>query len=264
MGRTFSPGFQLDTFSGYCQQPHVVADSDHVITDYSGNGYVNQSVTMARTMFTPGDTWGPQVMVTELDTIYSSFTNGAKLAIDPQETVHTGLMFSDRQTMLWNTFYAFSTDHGLTWSEREDVGNLPTIQQWDPTIAVDRDGHAYLAWQDMRNDKAEIWFSSNALVGVAEAEQTAGGYRFSITPNPSRSGRVRVALPAALDHSTTGPLDHFRLNIFDASGRRVLSQPVPASSFILHTSSLPAGVYLSVLRDRFGKTIGQTRVTKLN
>jgi hypothetical protein len=32
--------------------------------------------------------------------------------------------------------------------------------------------------------------------------------------------------------------------MFDASGRLVLSQPVSSSSFILHTSSLRAGVYM--------------------
>jgi len=37
MGRIFSPGLQLDTFSGYCQQPHVVTDNGHIITNYKGN-----------------------------------------------------------------------------------------------------------------------------------------------------------------------------------------------------------------------------------
>ncbi len=244
MGRTFSPGFQLDTFSGYSQQPHVVADSGHVITDYGGNGYGNQCITLARTMFTPGDSWGPQVDVAEFDTIYSSFTNGAKLAIDPSGTVHIGLMFAERQTMIWNTFYAYSTDHGLTWSEREEVGNLPTIAQWDPTIAVDDDGRAYLAWQDMRNPKAQIWFSTNALVGVEEPGPASPAARISLTcePNPCRGATTVRPSPFALRHS---PLT---LRAYDAQGRLVLSQPVRSSSFILHTSSLAPGVYVVKLQ----------------
>jgi hypothetical protein len=240
MGRTFSPGFQLDTFSGYCQQPHVVADSWHVITDYTGNGYGNQCVTLARTMFTPGDTWGPQVSVQEFDTIYSSFTNGAKLAIDPQGTVHIGLMFSERQTMIWNTFYAFSTDHGLTWTEREEVGRLPTIAQWDPTIAVDDDGYAYLAWQDMRNPKAQIWFSTNSNVGVEEPEPASPGTRLSLAcePNPCRGATVVHLTPFA---SRLSPL---ALRVFDASGCLVHSESgLGAASFPLELRALPSGTY---------------------
>jgi hypothetical protein len=60
---------------------------------------------------------------------------------------------------------------------------------------------------------------------------------FSVSPNPCRASGVL--------HLTTGPLDHLTtLRVFDASGRLVLSQPVRSSSFILHTSSLRAGVYL--------------------
>jgi hypothetical protein len=55
---------------------------------------------------------------------------------------------------------------------------------------------------------------------------------------------------------------HFSL--YDAQGRLVLLQPVCTSSFVVSTSSFPAGVYLALLRDQFGRTIGQTRVTKLN
>lgn len=237
LGRTFSPGFQLDTFSGYSQQPHVVADAGHIVTDYSGNGYVNQCVTLARTMFTPADTWGKQVSVTELDTIYSSFTNGAKLAIDPNSTVHTGLMIADRRMSIWNTYYAFSTDCGLTWSEREEVSRLPTVQQWDPNIAVDDHGFAYLVWQDMRGSKAEIWFSTNAGLGMAELALAGSVPRFSLHPNPAR-GSVVVSVPGFVPASA--PM----LRLFDASGRLVLAQPVHARSFALNASSLSAGVYV--------------------
>jgi hypothetical protein len=238
MGRTFSPGFQLDTFSGYSQQPHVVADSQHIITDYGGNGYGNQCVTLARTMFTPPDTWGPQVSVQEFDTIYSSFTNGAKLAIDPSGKVHIGLMFAERQTMIWNTFYAYSTDYGLTWSEREEVGNYPTLAQWDPTIAVDDDGYAYLAWQDMRNPKAQIWFSTNSNVGVAE-QKTLDAPRITLDarPNPC-AGRTTIRLSPFATRSS--PLT---LRMYDSQGRVVLARQVSTSSFPLSTSDLPSGAY---------------------
>jgi len=242
MGRTFSPGVQLDTFSGYSQQPHVVADSGHIISNYSGSGFGNQSVTLARTLFTPEDTWGPQVSMQEYDTIYSSFTNGAKLAIDPQSVVHTGLMFADRQTMLWNTFYTYSTDCGLTGAQREVVDSQP-IAQWDPNIAVDDDGHAYLVWQDMRNPKAQIWFSTNALVGVAERKTlNAPRITLDVRPNPCRSSAVLHWTIGQLDHSTT------LLRVYDASGRLVHSEfEIRASAFRLDLRSMPAGAYFIVL-----------------
>ncbi|MCX6842523.1 MAG: hypothetical protein NTX53_09620 [candidate division WOR-3 bacterium] len=50
---------------------------------------------------------------------------------------------------------------------------------------------------------------------------------FSVFPNPCRSSAVLHLTAGSLDHSTT-------LRVFDASGRLVLSQPIPSSSFILH------------------------------
>jgi hypothetical protein len=59
---------------------------------------------------------------------------------------------------------------------------------------------------------------------------------FSVYPNPCR-GSVRISSSSLSVHRSP-------LSVYDASGRLVLSQPVPSSSFILHTSSLRAGVYL--------------------
>ena len=59
-----------------------------------------------------------------------------------------------------------------------------------------------------------------------------------ISPSPCRSSTVL--------HLTTGPIDHSTtfLRIYAASGRLVLSRPVPSSSFVLSTLSFPSGVYL--------------------
>ncbi|MFO7676334.1 MAG: sialidase family protein [bacterium] len=212
-GRTWSPGVQLDTFSGVCRQPHVVADAGHVITDYTGNGYVNQSVTMARTFFEAGDSWGPQVLITELDTIYSSFTNGAKLAIDLSGTVHTALQFCNRQSFVYDVYYCRSDDHGLTWSERELVNDAVAADQWDPDIAVDADGSAYVVWQDMRNPKAQVWFATNAWTGIL-APGPAPLPRLACAPNPFRAGLAVTGVPAGR-----------AVEVFDAAGRRVRLLP---------------------------------------
>jgi hypothetical protein len=189
-----------------------VADEDHVITDYTGDGWVNQCVTMARTFFEQGDSWGPQCMVAELDTIYSTFTNGSKLAIDPSGDVHIGLMFDSREVQIWGIWYAFSTDHGITWSEREEVCNLPTIAQWDPNIAVDDNGFAYLVWQDMRNPKAQIWFSTNSPTGIGSHHRTSLASRSAPHPTIVRGS---LLLPGTLDPSNPRTL-------FSITGRQAL------------------------------------------
>ena len=57
-----------------------------------------------------------------------------------------------------------------------------------------------------------------------------------VFPNPCR-GSVRIS-------SSSLSVNRSPLSVYDASGRLVLSQPVPSSSFILQTSSLRAGVYI--------------------
>ena len=61
---------------------------------------------------------------------------------------------------------------------------------------------------------------------------------FSVSPNPCRGQvTVRLSSPLVFGHSQL-------VNLYDASGRLALSQPVRSSSFTLRTSSLHAGVYL--------------------
>jgi hypothetical protein len=59
---------------------------------------------------------------------------------------------------------------------------------------------------------------------------------FSVSPNPAR-GAATVRFSSLLPTP-------YSLSVYDASGRLVLSQPVPSSSFTLRTSSLRAGVYI--------------------
>ena len=93
---------------------------------------------------------------------------------------------------------------------------------------------------------------------VAEPSPTRPAGACSLTATPAVfTGACRFAWNSSL----TSPA---RLSLYDAQGRLVLSQPVRASSFIAHPSSLPAGVFLAVLRDQSGQTLGRTRVTKLN
>jgi hypothetical protein len=60
--------------------------------------------------------------------------------------------------------------------------------------------------------------------------------KLPISPNPcDASVNIRFSSPLPTPYS---------LSVYDASGRMRLSVPVRASSFILHTSALPSGVYV--------------------
>jgi len=74
--------------------------------------------------------------------------------------------------------------------------------------------------------------------GVEESPKPqAQSCGLTVRPNPCRRSTVL--------HLTAGPLDpSTALSIYNASGQQVLSQVVRSSSFILQTSSLPAGVYV--------------------
>jgi hypothetical protein len=79
-------------------------------------------------------------------------------------------------------------------------------------------------------------------VGVEEPEtpaSRASALSLTCEPNPCR-GRTAISFQLTANSSA-------QLSLFDASGRLVLSQPVRTSPFILHPSSLPAGVYVARL-----------------
>ena len=225
MGQTFEPGAQLDTFDYYTGQPHVVADREHIICDYTGSSQSsgNQNVTEARTLYTQPDTWGSRAPMTDLDTLYSSYYNGAKLALSADGRVHTALMVCDLVGWQYGIYYAFSPDHGATWSDREPINDVSSSILADPDIGADSAGNAFSIWQDARNSRNEIWFSTNSTLGVTE-----GNPKLQI-PNPKLSAEPSVfsrATTIRLSASSLLP-PHSSLSVFDPSGRlvRVLSSP---------------------------------------
>jgi hypothetical protein len=152
-------------------------------------------------------------------------------------------MLCPRATFVYDIYYTRSTDHGLSWSERELVNDAVEADQWDPDIATDDAGAAYAVWQDMRNPKAQIWFGTNAWTAISEpAPVSSFEFRHSLSafPNPSR-GLVRVSLPPfSIHHSSF-------ITLSDVSGRLVLTRPLDLSvsrSLPLDLRSLPSGVYL--------------------
>jgi hypothetical protein len=110
-GLTYQPGVQLDTFNQYAGHPHVVADRDHIICDYTGAGeslYGHQNFTESRTFYCGPDTWGDPVAVNKPDSVHSAYYDGAKLALSADGRAHTALTVCDTAERLYHVYYASS------------------------------------------------------------------------------------------------------------------------------------------------------------
>ncbi len=153
MGQTFEPGVGVsDDWNP--REARVAADREHVVAAYiggSGNG-----VTRARTLYTAPDTWGPCTSVT--DASFNS-TNLA-LAVSASGRVHTAQMMN-RNEGRYDICYAYSTDHGATWSTPERVNDDKTRDKRNPDIGADSAGYAYMVWHDGRASNPGVWFSTN-------------------------------------------------------------------------------------------------------
>jgi len=233
-GLTFEPGVQLDTFNAYAGQPHVVADRDHIICDYTGAGeslYGHQNFTESRTFYSGPDTWGGPVSVTELDTLHSLSYSG-ELALSADGRVHTALTMCRMGEWLHDVYYASSSDHGGSWSDRELVnddttGNTNTAY---PDIGTDSAGHAYVVWSDGRNGRFRIWFATNNPAAIAEQppQQPVG-----VQPSATVVRNV-LFLPEATGHKL-----QTASSLLDIGGRRVMDlRPGPND-----VRALAPGVY---------------------
>jgi len=241
MGRTFEPGFQLDTFGW--GEPHVVADAEHIVCDYICKSELpDQEVTESRTYYAPSDTWGSRVLVTELDTPYVTYGDGSTLAISADGRVHTAL-YQGRHVR-----YTYSLDHGVSWSDPERV-NEDTLYTGFPDIGADSDGHAYVVWAQGNSGCFRIWFATNNPLAIAEQplQQPVG-----VQPIPTVARNV-LFLPEA-----TSPKPR-AASLMDVSGRKVLDlKPGPND-----ISRLSPGVYFIKGQGSRGQGSEGSRVTKV-
>jgi hypothetical protein len=213
MGQTYVQRVQVDTFDWQTGSPYVVADSEYVICDYTGQTSSSPLQSESRTLHTPSGTWSPRTPLTDLDTTYQCYYSG-KLAISPDRMVHAMLMVGRIPHGNYHVYYTSSSDHGSRWSNRALVDDDSVRNKMYPDIAVDADGHAYLAWQDQRNHRDEVWFSTNRSAGVAE--ETSNAELRAPNSNPSVVRGV-LFLPGA-----TSPRPHAASSLLDIGGRQVM------------------------------------------
>jgi hypothetical protein len=261
-GITFSPPIVLDTFTSHCGQPHIVASENFIIASYSGYSGGLQIHSQARTSNDFGISWTPPVPLTNLETLYSSYYNGARLAIDPSGNVHTALMVCDIVTWNYEIYYAFSTDQGLTWSEREIVNEATYAEQYDPDIAVDLSGFAYIVFEDHRNQRGEIWFATNHPLALSEKPT-------------KRMNSLLIGIPTifrnkTLFHLTKNENQINTIRIYNITGNLVRKLIVNPDSQSLVWNGLddwgrrcPSGVYV-VKAEKSGRVIASGKVVLLH
>jgi hypothetical protein len=229
MGLTFQPGVHIDTSSYDTRHPHIAADRDHIICDYFADYLPDPTIDTlyaeARTFYTQGDSWGTPARMTNLDPDHVLYYSG-RLALSGDGRVHTALMVQD--TFDWddNMYYTCSSDHGVSWSDIELVSGDTTVESWYPDVGADSTGHAYIVWYQPNASRGEIWFATNAPLGIAEESM-----RQPISVQPSATVVRSVLVLGGNGDSPSGREDaryspHFpvmsRAALLDISGRQVM------------------------------------------
>ncbi len=231
MGQTFQPGVRLDT-SG-AAGPHVVADAQHVVCDY-----IDGSNVEARTLYTQPDTWGTP------HSVGSSWQAGG-LAISADGLVHAVLQARPPGGGPYYAYYAFSSDHGFSWSDLEPANNDTNAEAYDPAIAADSAGHVYIVWRDLRT--GVLWFATNNPAAIAEEPM-----RQPISAQPSANVVRGVLFLAACPSASTSSL-------LDISGREVMDLKPGAND----VSRLSPGVYFIKGQGSRSQRSEGSRVTKV-
>jgi hypothetical protein len=167
-GQTYQLGVQLDTFNFAAWSPHVVADRDHIICDYFGEGqFFSPLFAESRTFYTQRDTWGAPHSVANLDSLHHLYLSGP-LALSGDGRVHTVLIICDTIEWLYHVYYTSSSDHGVSWTDLELVDEDTTLSSGYPDIGADSAGHAYAVWPHGEAGQHRIWFATNNPQAIAE------------------------------------------------------------------------------------------------
>jgi hypothetical protein len=257
MGLTFQPGVHIDTSRYDTRHPHIAADRDHIICDYfpdrlAGRPTLDTIIVEARTFYTQGDSWGTPVPMTNLDSLHELYYSGP-LAISGDGGVHTALTIQDTVDHCYNMYYTSSSDHGVSWSDIELVSDDTTVHTQWPDIGADSTGHAYVVWYQPNYGEGEIWFATNAPLGVAEEpsrRQTGGA-----EANAATVVRNVLFLPK-MGTAPSGAVPISTSSLLDASGRKVMELQ-PGANDVSH---LGPGVYF--VREAQAQAVRKVVLTK--
>jgi len=131
------------------------------------------------------------------------------------------------------------SDRPYNWSVAVSTGPLSLPQDGDIRVAF-----AFVAAEDSATyldacQRAQEWYDANTGVAEPSVKPQAASFRLEAFPNPATDlVHVRLSSPLASTSS---------LRLYNSAGRLVktiaVRQSPTASSFVLRTSSLPAGIY---------------------
>ena len=214
-GRTWDGGIWCDSLF-WTMQASVVADQEHVYCAWTGatsDTSSSSNSTRFQAYFPEPDTWGPVVRVIDEER-YSPY-HEPDLAVALNGSIHTTQMVADLDSN-WNydIHYRKSTDGGATWPEFSIVNDTLFEHQSDPSLAVDRNGCAYVAWYDFRNlYKSQIWFATDRELAIEESRMPASAE----FPEASTIARGLLFLPEATSRKFQAA------SLLDISGRKVMA-----------------------------------------
>ncbi|HIA14932.1 MAG TPA: exo-alpha-sialidase [Nitrospirales bacterium] len=120
------------------------------------------------------------------------------MAVSPDGTI--SLAWHDHRKGNADIFFARSTDGGESFSRNLKVSDDETdTHQFSPSLAVDQQGHIYIAWHDLRNNsQPDIYFGKSVDGGqsfgpnVQVSDDPSGAFQFHPSIAVMPSGMIGV------------------------------------------------------------------------
>ncbi len=101
-------------------------------------------------------------------------------SISLDESGYIAVSWSDRRTLDYDIYATDSRDFGATFATDVRVNDDITSNfQYQPSVAVDRNGYVYVVWMDMRNGSEWDIYFARSPVGLADLASTSSDITFS-------------------------------------------------------------------------------------
>lgn len=166
-----------------------------------------------------GKTFSPNVRVN--DDVGRAGQLYPSLAVDRSGTVY--LAWHDFRKGDQDIYFSTSTDGGKTFSPNLRVNDdTGTAGQFNPSLAVDEQGAVHIAWHDLRNEEADIYYAMSRDGGVTFSRNVRvnddRGEAFQFHPSLGINGQGDIGI--AWEDYRNGHADIF-----------FAKKPIQASSF---------------------------------
>jgi hypothetical protein len=143
--------------------PAVALDAaGHIFVAWQEKRESSEAIYFNRSL-DQGATWSREDIRLDHSPKKTSVARMPVLNIDGQGTIYAA--WEDSRTGRKSIFLNRSLDHGTTWLTQDIQVNSnrpPRINAWNPLISSDRQGRAYVLWQEFVRDSASL-FSTRSL-----------------------------------------------------------------------------------------------------